>query len=43
MTADEEINLTAVNEKLLALEDEIKGAKDTHNRFLRELGLPFLP
>jgi len=44
-TAQEEaeIDLQEVNEQLLALEKKAKEAQDTHNAFLRELGLPILP
>jgi type I restriction enzyme M protein len=41
--AEEEIDLPAVNAKLIDLEGSIKKAKDTHNVFLKELGLPELP
>jgi len=40
---EEEIDLRAVHEQLQALEAEIKSAKDRHNEFLKELGLPPLP
>jgi type I restriction enzyme M protein len=40
---EEEINLIAVNEKLIALEEKIRAATSEHNRFLKELGLPLLP
>ena len=40
--ADEEINLVAVNAELRSLEDQIAKAKNTHNEFLKELGLPEL-
>jgi type I restriction enzyme M protein len=42
-TAEEEIDLQAVNAEMLALEQKITEAKDKHNDFLRELGLPPLP
>jgi len=42
-TADEEIDLGAVHEKLTALEGEIALAREQHNAFLKELGLPPLP
>jgi type I restriction enzyme M protein len=41
--ADEEIELQAVNERLLSLEEQVVNAKERHNQFLRELGLPLLP
>jgi type I restriction enzyme M protein len=42
-TADEEIDLGAVHKKLTALEGEIAAAREQHNAFLKELGLPPLP
>jgi type I restriction enzyme M protein len=42
-TADEEINLQAVNSDLVSLEQAIADARDSHNSFLKELGLPPLP
>ncbi len=42
-TADEEIDLHAVNSELISLEQAIADARDKHNAFLRELGLPLLP
>jgi type I restriction enzyme M protein len=41
--ADEKIELQAVNERLLSLEEQVVNAKERHNQFLRELGLPLLP
>ena len=41
--AEEEIDLLAVNEELRTLEQQIGEAKDTHNTFLKELGLALLP
>lgn len=41
--AEEEIKLGAVNGKLETLEKEIVAAKEKHNAFLKELGLPSLP
>lgn len=41
--AEDEIDLGAVNGELLALEQKISAAKETHNAFLKELGLPPLP
>jgi type I restriction enzyme M protein len=40
---DEEIDLGAVHEELQTLEDKIVSAKNKHNAFLKELGLPPLP
>lgn len=37
---EEPVDLKAVNEKLIAVEEEIRKARETHNRFLEELGLP---
>jgi type I restriction enzyme M protein len=37
---EEKIDLQEVNEKLVAIEEQIKKARDEHNRFLKELGLP---
>jgi type I restriction enzyme M protein len=42
-TADEEINLQAVHSELGSLERAIADARDRHNSFLKELGLPLLP
>jgi type I restriction enzyme M protein len=42
-TAEEEIDLDAVNSDLAGLELSIAEARDKHNAFLRELGLPLLP
>jgi type I restriction enzyme M protein len=41
--ADEEIELDAVNGELETLEKKIVAAKEKHNIFLNELGLPSLP
>ncbi|MDI1308455.1 MAG: type I restriction-modification system subunit M [Methylotenera sp.] len=41
--ADMEIKLTDVNGELVDLEKKITEAKNTHNDFLKELGLPPLP
>jgi len=38
-----EIDLKATHEELVEAEKEIKAAKDKHNAFLKELGLPPLP
>lgn len=40
---EEKIDLAAVNSQLVDLEQEIAKARDTHNAFLKELGLPPLP
>ncbi|MFN9120040.1 MAG: N-6 DNA methylase, partial [Gemmatimonas sp.] len=40
---DEEIDLAATNAVLSEIENEIRAARDTHNEFLRELGLKLLP
>ena len=42
-TAEEKVDLAAVNSKLVDLEDEIRAAKDSHNEFLKQLGLLLLP
>jgi len=41
--AEAEIDLQAVNAELLSLERNIAEAKNRHNDFLKELGLPLLP
>ena len=41
--ADKEVKLLEVNEQLLSLEDKIATAREAHNSFLNELGLPELP
>ena len=41
--AEAEIDLPAVNVELVTLEKDIKAARDKHNAFLKELGLPALP
>jgi type I restriction-modification system DNA methylase subunit len=38
-----EINLGAVHQKLLALDERIRAATDEHNSYLKELRLPPLP
>ena len=38
-----EIDLKATRAELVKAEKEIKAAKDKHNAFLKELGLPPLP
>lgn len=40
---EEKIDLATVNSQLTDLEKEIAEARDTHNAFLKELGLPPLP
>ena len=42
-TADEEIDLAAVNDRLVELGQKIRESTDKHNGFLTELGLPLLP
>jgi type I restriction enzyme M protein len=39
----EEIDLGAVNDELVSLQQKIESAKKKHNEFLKELGLPLLP
>jgi type I restriction enzyme M protein len=41
-TAEKEIDLQAVNAELVTLEQSIETARDKHNAFLDELGLPVL-
>ena len=41
--AAEEIDLEATNQTLVDIEDDIQKARDSHNAFLKELGLPLLP
>ena len=41
--AEEEIDLKAVHEKLVSLDQTTAAAKEKHNGFLKELGLPLLP
>ncbi|MDD5034871.1 MAG: type I restriction-modification system subunit M [Methylococcaceae bacterium] len=40
---EEDIDLEAVHEDIMAAEKKISEAKQRHNRFLAELGLPLLP
>jgi len=40
---EEEIDLAATHEALLEIEKDIQKARDTHNGFLEELGMPLLP
>lgn len=42
-TAEKEIELQEINIELLELEKNITSARDKHNAFLKELGLPTLP
>ena len=42
-TAEEKIDLPTVNAELVTLDKGIKAARDKHNAFLKELGLPALP
>lgn len=42
-TEEEEIDLSAVHGELEALEEKVLTAKNKHNEFLKELGLPPLP
>jgi type I restriction enzyme M protein len=41
--AADEIDLEATNQTLVTIENDIQKARDTHNAFLKELGLPLLP
>ena len=41
--AEEDIDLEAEHSRLMELEEKIVKAKDKHNAFLKELGLPPLP
>lgn len=41
--SEEEIDLAQTHAELVALEDKIREAKEKHNAFLKELGLPPLP
>jgi type I restriction enzyme M protein len=40
---EESINLQSVHSELVSLEQKIEAARDKHNIFLKELGLPLLP
>lgn len=40
---EKEIDLMAVNNELIALDEKIKIATEKHNNFLKELGLPLIP
>lgn len=41
-SAEPDIDLQSVNDRLAALEETIQAARDKHNVFLKELGLPLL-
>ena len=41
--AEQEVDLAATHRRLVEIEAEIAQAKDKHNGFLKELGLPLLP
>jgi type I restriction enzyme M protein len=41
--SEEIIDIQKVNTELIEIENKIKKAKDTHNEFLKELGLKVLP
>ena len=41
--AEEEVNLSEVFKQLQGIEQDIAIAKNKHNSFLKELGLPLLP
>ena len=41
--SEEEIDLTVTHQALLEIENEIRKARDIHNGFLQELGMPLLP
>lgn len=41
--AEKDVDLKAVHDQLVDIEKDIKQAKDKHNAFLKELGLPLLP
>jgi type I restriction enzyme M protein len=41
--AEEEIDLKATHGELVNIEKEIQAARDRHNKYLKELGLPPLP
>lgn len=40
---EEEIDLGATHSQLRGIEDGIRSAREKHNEFLQELGLPLLP
>jgi len=39
---EQEVDLVATHKRLMEIEDEITWARDKHNAFLKELGLPLL-
>lgn len=39
---EEKIDLHAVNEQLIGIEEKINEAREKHNKFLKELGLPLI-
>ncbi len=41
--SEEAVDLQAVHAQMMGLESEISQAKEKHNKFLKELGLPLLP
>ena len=41
--AEQEVDLSQLNSELIALEQSVREARDRHNAFLAELGLPLLP
>jgi len=41
--AEEEVNLNAVNSKLVSVGEKLSAATSRHNKFLDELGIPLLP
>ena len=41
--SEKQVDLVAVHAELVSIEEEIQTAKDRHNAFLKELGLPLLP
>jgi type I restriction enzyme M protein len=42
-TSEKEIDLAAVHADLVDIEEQVRSAKERHNAYLRELGLPPLP
>lgn len=40
---EEPIDLSRVHQKLVAVDKTVKTARESHNQFLKELGLPLLP
>jgi type I restriction enzyme M protein len=41
--SEEEIDLKATHGELVKIEKEIQAARDKHNKYLKEFGLPPLP